>query len=167
VARSTNNQKFILEPPVATEKRQSIKEVLSLNAEYELRNRELDIKNNTLQRINADLDSFVHTVSHDLLSPLFEIELSIQLLSKMGAPNDEIDDLHAIIKSSIKKFRSLIKEMAVIGKLENDGMVMETVDIELLISDIEWSLQNKIRLSKAIIIRNLAVDNISFSQKNI
>jgi len=167
MARTTNNQKSIQEPPITSGKKKSIKEVLSLNAEYALRNKELDIKNNTLQRINADLDNFVHTVSHDLLSPLFEIELSIQLLRKMGSPNDEIDDLYAVIKSSIKKFRSLIKEMAVIGKLENDGMVMEAVDIELLISDIEWSLQNKICLSKATIIRNLTVDNIFFSKKHL
>lgn len=36
--------------------------------------REVDQKNHSLMRINADLDNFVYTASHDLLAPLGNIE---------------------------------------------------------------------------------------------
>jgi two-component system CheB/CheR fusion protein len=44
---------------------------------------EIDIKNKTLLRINADLDNFIHAASHDLLAPLGNIETSINIMNKI------------------------------------------------------------------------------------
>jgi len=73
----------------------------------------------------------------------------------------------AIINSSVKKFRTLIKDISVIARLEGDMLNMEMVDMAEIIKNIEWSLENKIKSSGAIITQRLEVKEILFSKKNL
>jgi two-component system CheB/CheR fusion protein len=127
---------------------------------------ELDQKNKSLIRINADLDNFAHTASHDLLGPLTNIELSIGAMNrKVTDPN--LSRFLSIVNSSIKKFSLLIKEIGNIAKVENDLLPAEMIELEEIIKDIEWSLESKIESSGAKIIRDLKVKHILFSKKNM
>jgi two-component system CheB/CheR fusion protein len=128
---------------------------------------ELDEKNESLLRINADLDHFVYTVSHDLLEPLGSIESSIALMNELNTANPELARFLEIINSSIKKFRSLIKEIGTIAKLESNMSEMEFVDMDEVLNNIEWSLESKIRSSGAVINRQFEVKEIFFSRKNL
>jgi two-component system CheB/CheR fusion protein len=125
---------------------------------------ELANKNNSLLRINADLDNFAHTASHDLLGPLSNIELSISVINKK-ITDPELNKLLTAVNSSVKKFSTLIKDIGTVAKLESD--VMELVDLDEILNNIEWSLENKIHLSGAVLIRNLEVKKILFSKKNL
>ena len=128
---------------------------------------ELDIKNEKLTRINADLDNFVHTASHDLLGPLGNIEGSIAVMNKIPVTDPELLKFLHIINSSVKKFRALIKDLSVIGSLEEGMKTSEMIDMDEQIDNIEWSLENKIKESGATIIRKLEVKHINFSRKNL
>jgi len=128
---------------------------------------ELDEKNESLLRINADLDHFIHMASHDLLDPLNNIESSIALMNLMDNENSELMEFIQIINSSIKKFSLLIKNISTIAKMENDLTDMERVDIGDVISNIEWSLEKKIKDTHAAITTELDVKEISFSHKNL
>lgn len=128
---------------------------------------ELDEKNESLMRINADLDHFVYIVSHDLLEPLSNIESSISIMNELDSTNPELTQLLDIINSSVRKFRSLIGNIGTIAKLENNMGEMELVDLEEIISNIEWSLENKIKSSGAVITLQLEVKEIFFSQRNL
>ena len=79
---------------------------------------ELDNKNESLLRINADLDNFVHTTSHDLLAPLANIEISIGVMNEVKVTDLQLNKFLNVINSSVKKFRSLINDIATIAKLE-------------------------------------------------
>ncbi|WP_221391240.1 ATP-binding protein [Dyadobacter sp. NIV53] len=129
--------------------------------------KQLDEKNKSLMRINADLDNFVHTASHDLLSPLGSIEGSISAMNEIGVNDPELKVFLDIIDSSIKKFRSLIIDIATIAKLESNTIIMEMVDLNETINNIEWSLNDKIASSKAVIHRDLEIKEIYFSKKNL
>lgn len=128
---------------------------------------ELDKKNESLLRINADLDNFVHTASHDLLAPLGNIEVSIDVLNLIKVNDPELNKFLSIINSSVKKFRALINDIATIAKLESNMITMEPVDIGEILNNIEWSLNHKITESKAIIHRKLGVKEVIFSKKNL
>ncbi|HSN62167.1 MAG TPA: ATP-binding protein, partial [Ferruginibacter sp.] len=128
---------------------------------------ELDKKNESLLRINADLDNFVLTASHDLLAPLGNIEMSIGIMNEIKVADPKLEKFLSIIDSSVKKFRSLINDIANIAKVENEMITMETVDVEDILNNIEWSLDDKIKASGSIIHRNLDVTNIYFSKKNL
>jgi len=128
---------------------------------------ELNKKNQSLLRINADLDNFVLAASHDLLAPLGNIELSINVMNMIEVKDPELSHFLEIINASVVKFRNLIKDMAVIAKLESEVKIMEWVDIEEIINNIEWSLSNKIKESGTKIKRNLQVERIMYSKKNL
>lgn len=128
---------------------------------------EVDKKNASLLRINADLDNFVHAASHDLLGPLGNIELSIAMMNEVTAADPKVIAFANIINSSVKKFRALITDIATIAKIESDMISMEMVDVDELISNIEWSLDDKIKASGAVIKRDIAIKHILFSKKNL
>jgi two-component system CheB/CheR fusion protein len=128
---------------------------------------QLDKKNESLLRINADLDNFVHTTSHDLLAPLGNIEMSIGVMNEIKVTDPKLNSFLNVINSSVKKFRSLINDIANIAKIENGMLEMEMIDIEEIINNVEWSLDNKIKSSEAVINRDLEVKNILFSKKNL
>ncbi|QSW89633.1 PAS domain-containing protein [Flavobacterium endoglycinae] len=129
---------------------------------------ELNDKNLSLLRINEDLDHFIHAASHDLLTPLGNIESTIRIL------NDEMplmDPTHSnylnIINSSIKSFRGLITDIATIAKVENDMIALESVNLNEIVDTIEWSLKDAILASRAKVIRDFEINEIQFSKKNL
>jgi two-component system CheB/CheR fusion protein len=126
----------------------------------------LNRKNESLMRINEDLDNFVHSASHDLLAPLFNIEGSIQALNLINVTNPELNQFLAIIDSSIKKFRLLIGDIATVARIENNALVTEQVDLEEILDNIEWSLEEKIKKSGAVIRKHLEIKSLRFSKKN-
>lgn len=128
---------------------------------------ELDKKNESLLRINADLDNFVLTASHDLLAPLGNIEMSIGILNQIKVVDPEMEKFISVIGNSVKKFRSLINDISTIAKVENEMITMESVDVDDILNNIEWSLDDKIKESDSTINRNLEVTNIFFSKKNL
>lgn len=132
-----------------------------------LAQQELDRKNKSLQRINADLDHFIHAASHDLLAPLATIESSINIMNKISLSEPKLVDFLNIINRSIHKYRELITDIAAIAKVEGDMIVLEKVEIDDIISNVEWSLDDRIKASDAIITRDLEVKSILFSKKNL
>ncbi len=128
---------------------------------------ELDKKNEDLLRINEDLDHFVKAASHDLLAPLGNIELSIEIMNKIPLAEPKLHDFLKIINTSVKKFSSLITDIGTIAYVENDMREMEMVDIDDIINNVEWSLEDKIELSGAVIKRDLRVKHLRFSRKNM
>lgn len=143
--------------------------VITFNDITELKSvqKELDTKVNALVRINADLDTFIHTASHDLLAPLGNIESSIEAINTMTLTDIQKNQLLKIIDTSIKKFRSLIKDIGTIAKIEGDMANQEMVDLHEILNNIEWSLQDKIKSSNASITRTLEINTVQFSKKNL
>ena len=128
---------------------------------------ELAQKNNSLIRINADLDHFIHAASHDLLAPLANIETSINIMNKIKLSEPKLLDFLNTINTSIHKYRELITDIATIARIEGDMMVLEKVNIDDILNNIEWSLDDKIKLSGAVIVRDLQVKFLKFSKKNL
>ncbi|AMR33990.1 chemotaxis protein CheR [Mucilaginibacter sp. PAMC 26640] len=128
---------------------------------------ELNRKNKSLERINGDLDNFVHTASHDLLAPLANIETSIGVMNLIKVTDPGLSKFITIINSSVKKFRTLINDISVVARIEGDMLSMEMVDVEEIIANIEWSLESRIQQSGAVITKNLEIKKVMFSKKNL
>ncbi|TCD00487.1 chemotaxis protein CheB [Pedobacter psychroterrae] len=128
---------------------------------------ELDRKNQSLQRINEDLDNFIHTASHDLLAPLGNIEASIDVMNSIALSDPKFLDVINLINRSIKNYRQLITDISIIAKIESEIDQMDLVNIEELVRNVEWSLEDKIRLSGATIQLDLEVKELKFSKKNL
>jgi two-component system CheB/CheR fusion protein len=127
----------------------------------------LDRKNKSLSRINEDLENFIFAASHDLLAPLDNIKTSIHLMNQVPLGDAELLDFMDIINQSVTKFSALIRDIAVVAEIESDVNAHEKVDINELIDNIEWSLENKIKETRATIKRNILIPELPFSKKNL
>ncbi|MBD1365112.1 PAS domain-containing protein [Mucilaginibacter sp. ZT4R22] len=167
----TNNGKWyqIMTMPYLLADNTNSGAIITFNDITELKRNELEIdkKNKTLLRINTDLDHFIHAASHDLLAPLSNIETSINIMNRITLTDAKLMDFLNIINASVKKFRELITDIATIAKVENDMIATEMVSLDEILNNIEWSLENKIAASGAVITRSLAVKQILFSKKNL
>jgi two-component system CheB/CheR fusion protein len=125
--------------------------------------------NQSLKRINEDLDNFVYAASHDLLGPLTSIEGLMKFLhEKIDMADPDIKLFTDMIQSSIVKFKENLHELADIGKIESE-MLRETkkLDISKILEEVLFSIQDKITSSKAVIIRNIQDREVVFSRKNL
>lgn len=86
-------------------------------------------------------------------------------MNEINASGGELNKILNIINSSIKKFRSLVTDMASIGKIENE--IMELVHLDEINDNVEWSLDDKIKSSGTVIYREFETNMILFSKKNL
>ncbi len=84
--------------------------------------RQLETKNEELTRVNVDLDNFVYTASHDLRSPINNLEglqkvLQKRLKTQVADTEQELLDLMSI---SIHKLNTTIRELTEIVKVQKE-----------------------------------------------
>jgi two-component system CheB/CheR fusion protein len=128
---------------------------------------ELSHSNKILKAINTDLDNFVFTSSHDLLSPMNNIEQIIYFIKEKNTIFDtETKGYVDMLSMAVNKFRGVIKEMAAIGKMESEMLKLETIDVDEIIGEILASIQWRIESDHADIKTSLNVKHILFSKKN-
>lgn len=130
---------------------------------------ELDESNKTLMRINADLDNFVYSASHDLMSPIANIEWLINLLKKKMGTNDvQALQIAEMIDKSIKKFKAVIKDLGDIGKVESEmHRDQDTINIEEFFEDVRISMLDKVIATNTKLTFDFHVKEINFSKKNL
>lgn len=138
-----------------------------------LKNEELTHLNNQLMRVNSDLDNFIYTASHDLKSPISNIEGLVsalqEYLSEQVTEYPKVGRLLGMIQSSIERFNRTIHDLSDITKLQrlNDEEAT-AVDLEEIIKDIQMDLSFLIEDSKGQI--TIALDGIKyirFAPKNL
>ena len=105
-------------------------------------NQELRETNRQLLRANADLDTFIYTASHDLRSPIANIEGLIDALrqelwdSATNAP--AIAHILRLLDASVTRFQTTIEELTTVMRLQQDGqpVLPEEVDVSSLVHNI-------------------------------
>lgn len=123
-------------------------------------------ENEKLTRINDDLSNFVYAASHDLLGPLGNIEASLSGIQRRATDAD-FDVYLQVIDSSVKKFSALIKNLAIIARLESDMSALEWIDLNEVIAHVKWTIEHKMESVGATIITDFEVDKILFSKNNL
>ncbi len=137
------------------------------------KNSELEVKNVELSRVNNDLDNFVYTASHDLKSPVANIEGLVNLIKEeLEMPVLKVADLTSLVNmidQSLLRFKKTIGDLTDITKIQKDSgsEEAETINIQEIISDIKMDIEAVIKESSAVI--NVELDTfpeINFSRKN-
>ncbi|WP_237144833.1 sensor histidine kinase [Pontibacter pamirensis] len=98
-------------------------------------NRELDSRNRALVSANFDLDNFVYTASHDLKSPVSNIEGLLDELSEALArePIDrgETNLIAQLMRSTIKRFTTTIRDLTTIVEIEKTSLGKEPEELDI------------------------------------
>ncbi|WP_299702053.1 GAF domain-containing sensor histidine kinase [uncultured Pontibacter sp.] len=136
-------------------------------------NLELQYKNRDLANTNFDLDSFVVTASHDLKSPIANIEGLISILSdavsKEELDREEIEQITAMMKSSLNRFSTTIRDLTAIVEIDKTSAdeTSEALDLYEIVDSVRQDLQSLIVKSNAQIEVSAEERHLAgFSRKN-
>ncbi|MBX0331940.1 PAS domain-containing protein [Pontibacter sp. HSC-14F20] len=143
-------------------------------SDLKLAQEELQQTNEHLMRVIDDLDTFVYTASHDLKSPIANIEglmlvLEEQIREAEPLPGEPTDPLFVMIKDSIKRFKNVIRDLTDIAKVQRDvDGESEPLQIEAVYKTIYEGLKEEATRKQAVIETDFSeAPNISFSKKNL
>ncbi|WP_019947818.1 ATP-binding protein [Hymenobacter aerophilus] len=114
-------------------------------ARIEQTRQELRANNQQLTRINADLDNFIYTASHDLRSPITNIEGLLDTL-RQELPADQrpgaVEPVLRMMQDSVDRFKRTIENLTDISKLQQDSALPRApVALAPLIEDVRLDLQ--------------------------
>ncbi|MDX5422308.1 MAG: PAS domain-containing protein [Hymenobacteraceae bacterium] len=130
--------------------------------------------NEHLLKVNADLDTFVYTASHDLKAPVANIEGLVLLLEEQietagPLPGEPTQPVFEMVKDSIRRFKNVIKDLTDIAKVQRDvDGEAESVALEEVLATVKANLQDVTGAAGAQLeadFRDAAY--INFSRKNL
>ena len=133
----------------------------------------LQLKNEQLERINADLDNFIYTASHDLRAPIINIEGLMNVVHKSFSDDRKKDEkikaLMSMIYQSIDSFKSTIKDLTEVAKVKSNGEEDHAeISFAEIFDDVKLNIKSLIDESKAVIHQDFSsAPVIHFSKKNL
>ncbi|WP_205500500.1 CHASE domain-containing protein [Rufibacter psychrotolerans] len=133
-------------------------------------NEELNEKNQELIRINNDLDNFVYTASHDLRSPLANLEGLTTALQETVQGKEESEEflLLQMVASSIAKLKGTIQDLTEITKVQKDLEAQaEVLTFAEVLAGVEEDIAPMIREAGATIDARFKVQQIRYARKNL
>ncbi|WP_347156502.1 sensor histidine kinase [Pontibacter chitinilyticus] len=131
------------------ETEQQLQEIRKLNLQLNHSNQEIshlleerEKKNDLLQRINADLDAFAHTVSHDLRAPLQNINgLATALEACLKAEQlTEAQHVFPMLRQQTYKMDRLITSILAYSLAGHSNIPKQVIDLQILLYHVVSSL---------------------------
>ncbi|MDX5346444.1 MAG: PAS domain-containing protein, partial [Hymenobacteraceae bacterium] len=133
-------------------------------------NDELSQKNKELVQINTDLDNFVYTASHDLKSPIANLEgltyfMQDSLTEKL---NEDEMQLLEMVNISVNKLKQTITDLTEITKVQKQqDTVYEPLSVVEVLEDVKADLEPLLPLSEVDLQLNLEVEYLPYARKNL
>ena len=121
------------------------------------------------EKLIADHEILLDTISHDIKNPLTNLVLAIELFKDV-TPNDEKEfkNLLKIVDSALMKMHKLIKELTEVRKEEYKYKTeAELLNFEHILEDVRLTLNDNIIAANAIIVKEINISEISFSRRKL
>ncbi|WP_324673917.1 PAS domain-containing sensor histidine kinase [Hymenobacter sp. GOD-10R] len=160
---------------VARQQVQNLNEELAtVNQELHAKNEELLNSNTRLLRTNADLDTFVYSASHDLKSPITNIEgLLLALREHLPAnalQHELVAKLLRLMDGAVSRFQQTLDHLTDVTRLQQVmfDQPAEAVDLATLIEDVRLDILPEITAANATLLVDLAgCPTLHFPLKNL
>jgi signal transduction histidine kinase len=144
----------------------TLKSPLQLEEIIEYRTSELEKSNTFLKKLNSDLDSFVYAASHDLKSPLNNIEaLSNMIEEDVKQGNTPDTEAIARIKISVHKLKETISKLSDVARVQKDPYEdIETISISEILEEVIVENQELIQKAKPSFTIHFEEEKILYSR---
>jgi len=134
---------------------------------------QVEALNKQLTRTNTDLDTFVYSASHDLKSPITNIEGLLTALREHLPPNAFADSLVPrlldMMASAVGRFQQTLGHLTDISRLQQEqGQPLEAVDLPALVEAVRLDILPELTAAGATLALDLAgCPAIRFSAKHL
>ena len=121
------------------------------------------------EKLIADHEILLDTISHDIKNPLANLVLAIELF-KGVSPDDEkeFNSLLKIVDNALTKMHILIKELTEVRKDHHKYKAEEELlNFEHILEDVRLTLSDNIIAANAIIISEINISAITFSKRKL
>jgi two-component system phosphate regulon sensor histidine kinase PhoR len=121
------------------------------------------------EKLIADHETLLDTISHDIKNPLTNLLITIELLNDGGSENpNEFKAILKIIENGVKEIQNIINELTVARKQSHKyKTVDELLSFENILEDVRLTLLDNIKKSGAAITTELNVSEITFSRRKL
>jgi PAS domain S-box-containing protein len=128
-----------------TERKKAEDALNALSAELAIKNKELEEKNQILERANADLSSFNYIASHDLQEPLRKIQVIIsKIIEDAGEKlNEDLKKNFERVQKATLQMQKLIMDLLTYSRSITHKKAFENIDLNTIIEEV----QNELSLS--------------------
>lgn len=123
--------------------------------------KEILLKNSELTKINAELDRFVYSVSHDLRAPLSSISGLIQLLERTSDPVETRQYVH-LMKGRIERLEEFIRDIINFSRNARAEIQTESTNVGELVNETFEALKF-MKGAEAIVLHNELPDSLAIS----
>ncbi|MFN3405670.1 MAG: sensor histidine kinase [Cytophagaceae bacterium] len=127
---------------------------------------ELYQRTEQLIKINADLENFVLSASHDLKGPLANIEGLVNNLDQ-ELTEDEYQEIKEMLKLSVKKFQTTLNELTNIAHQQKKQFELKTeeqVSFLEVLEDVRYSIADEVADTCPDIKTEFSIPQITFSK---
>jgi two-component system CheB/CheR fusion protein len=144
-----------------------ITELKGLWSDLDISNKNLKTSNQSLLRINADLNNFVYTASHDLNAPILNIEGILKILKEEIDHKDPlVGDLTNMMNKAIITFKDIITDLRKIGVMEAEVQEESfSENFEDIFNEITEVISGQIKMSGATFTNHFKEKEVKFSKK--
>lgn len=130
----------------------------------------LSFKNQKLELQNKDLDSFIHVASHDLRSPIKNMDYLLNELKKEIKPYQENQNLHEIftlVQKTMTVLNTLVLDLTEVPMVNQNSTTINDRDLDTIYQEIITSIGDIIQKNKPVFITDFQVNKIAISPKEI
>ncbi|MDB5280634.1 MAG: sensor protein for response regulator AtoC [Ferruginibacter sp.] len=121
------------------------------------------------EKLIADHEILLDTISHDIRSPLTSLVMAIELFKEVS-PNEEkqFQSLLKVVDSAVTTMHKLIGELTEIRKETHKYQTQEELlNFEHILEDVRLTLYNNIIAANAILTSEINVSEIAFSRRKL
>jgi signal transduction histidine kinase len=147
-------------------------ELLATNKELHLSNLALGQTNEQLTRTNVDLDNFIYTASHDLKSPISNIDgllLAVQQELPIEAQVGHVPLMLGMMRDAIERFKRTIGHLTDVSRLQKEhSQAASQVPLAALITEVSLDLTPLLRQTGGQLeVLVPESTTLTFSEKNL
>lgn len=134
---------------------------------------QIEAKNKELLTINADLDNFVYSASHDLKAPISNIEglmhALVRYLPEETLASERVNKLIGLIQASVDRFKKTVTDLTEVSKIQREeGELATEVDLAEVVEEVQMDLQSLISEAEATIETDFVqCRSLRFSPRNM
>ncbi|MBW3544632.1 MAG: HAMP domain-containing histidine kinase, partial [Bacteroidetes bacterium] len=132
--------------------------------------KEIKETNEALQRINNDLDNFIYTASHDLRSPVLNLEGLVELFKKSLEEKISEKDQHLLkmMESSIVRLKTTILDLAEITKAQKGSNELpKKLSFKAIIEEVKEDLSSNLKFPLPPFSEALQVARLRYRKKDL